>query len=318
MSRAQVHPVCVISGNERFLTRRFRDGYLEAMQEQGWMVDFADASEPGAVSVSMNGGMFMAEAKTLVLVTNPHKGNLELYSEHAKEKDFDTVLTLYYEGKPKGNTKWGKWVKAAKAHVEFNRPKDWDLPAYAVKFVQEEILEFGKRFEHPSLPGAIVEKVGTDLGVLHYELAKMAMLADGDVVSIKNVKEALAALAEASIQPVIKALSTRNKKKLAKTLDRMKTTSRSDPTMRTARILGGKAMQWFQAAALAELPAAVAAEELGLNAWHFQKNILPAALRWGQQDLVKLIKALAASERAVQDGHVSPWVGLVARLMEVC
>jgi DNA polymerase III delta subunit len=319
MSRAEVFPVCIISGNEPFLRRRFRDGYIEAMGEQGWSLDWADADVPGQLAESLGAGMFMDETKTLVVVLNPHKGDLALYETHSKEKDPDTILALYFEGKPKGNTKWGKFVKAhSKTHRGFERPKDWDLPAYATQFVAEEVLEFGKRFGHPSLPGAIVEKVGTDLGVLHFELSKMVMLADSDVITVSNVKGAVAALSEVSIQPVINALARRDKKKLIKALERLKSTSRTDPTMGICRIVGGRAMQWFQAANLSALPPGAAAEELGINPWHFKNNILPVARKWGQPDLIRLIKALALSERAILGGHVSPWIGLFTRLLVVC
>jgi len=319
MSRAQVLPVCIISGNEPFLRRRFLEGYLGAMQEQGYSVEYADAGVPGQVGQAMDGGMFMNESQTLVVVSNPDKGDLDMYTAHSKEKKPETVLVLYYEGKPKGNTKWGKFTKGLnKAHRSFERPKDWDLPAYATKFVAEEVQEFGKRFENPSLPGAIVERVGSDLGTLHYELLKMAVLAEGDVITVGHVKGALAELSEASFDPVANALAARNRKKLVRALSRIKSTSRTDPTMGLCRILGGRAMQWFQAANLSELPPAAAAEELGINPWHFKTNILPVAKHWGQRDLIKLIKALAVSERAVLSGHISPWVGLTARLLEVC
>lgn len=319
MARAQVLPVCIISGDELFLVRRFRDGYIGAMLEQGWSVEYADAGTPGEVSAAMGGGLFVEDMKTLVVVMNPHQGDLALYDTHIKAKNPDTVLALYYEGKPHGNTKWGKFVKAhPKIHRAYDRPKDWDLPEYARAFLLEEAQDQGLQFEHPGLPAAIVERAGTDLGVLHFEIRKMAALAESGTITVEVVKGALAELTTASVLPVIDALSVRNRRKLAKALGRIEATHRSDATMAVCRIVGARAVQWLQAANLAELPAAAAAEELGLNPWHYKNNILPVARKWGQNRLIKLIKTLARCERSVLSGEVSPWSFLCARLLRAC
>ena len=82
--------------------------------------------------------------------------------------------------------------------------------------------------------------------------------------------------------------------------------------------MGAEALKWLQAASLDSMPPKAAASELGINAWYFEKKVLPVALHWGTPRLVQLIRVLAASERGLLSGHVSPWDGLCVRLLSTC
>jgi hypothetical protein len=149
----------------------------------------------------------------------------------------------------------------------------------------------------------------------------MSLLADarGTAVLDKDVvKGAMASIEEASVGPIIEALAVRSRKRLSRALVRVRKTSRYDPTMRVCRFLGSSVLRWLQAAHLDALPPKAAASELGLNPWYFENKILPPARRWGKAGTIQLASDLAASERAVLNGAVNPWVVLTTRLLAAC
>lgn len=101
-------------------------------------------------------------------------------------------------------------------------------------------------------------------------------------------------------------------------MERLRQTAGSDATMRVARFLGTEVLKWMQAAHLEALPPKAAATELGLHPWYFQDKILPPAKRWGKEGTVRLVADLAATERAVLNGAVNPWMVLTSRLVSAC
>jgi DNA polymerase III delta subunit len=232
------------------------------------------------------------------------------------------TLLLHIDGEPDGRTKFGKAVKStwSAVHKNFPLPSDWQGPKVAAEFVQAESLRLGCQTP-AALAMALVDRSGTDLGVLAFEVEKIVMLAKlagVTVIEPKHVRGGMAPIAEASAVAVTEALSDRNTKKLVKALQALHKTSKEDPTMRVARLVGTAATRWLQALYLDSLPPKAAAEELGVNPWHFETNILPAAQRWGKAGTISLITDLAASERALLNGACDPWIALCSRLVAAC
>jgi DNA polymerase III delta subunit len=157
--------------------------------------------------------------------------------------------------------------------------------------------------------------------VLAFELQKMAMLAairGKKAITKDEIRDARAELVAASVGPVLDAIRTRHRPTLIKTLTRLRQQSKHDPTMLVTRVLTAEASKWLQAASLDSLPPKAAAASLGINAWYFEQKILPTAKSWGRDRLIRLLQALALSERGVLDGHLDPWIGLCCRLLACC
>ena len=190
----------------------------------------------------------------------------------------------------------------------------------AAGFLIEEAKLHGMSIS-PALAHALVSRVGADLGMLTFEVEKMALLAAAAGVTeigTDQIKGGMAPIAEASVAPIAEALATRNVKELSKALARVRKTTAADPTIRISRFLGSSVQRWVQAVHLENLPPAAAAAELKMNPWYFQNKILPAARRWGKEGTVRLATDLAASERALLNGAISPWTVLTARLLAAC
>ena len=317
--------VLIVTGDDGFNRRRLIKEIIADSVGRGWRTDRVDASVPAQLDAALgSGGMFLQEAvKTLIVVDNPHKVDPDVYKEHAGDKDADAVLLLHYEGTPKGNTKFGKFVATQKANLrECKAPQVWDAPGIAATFCVDEAKGYGLTLSQ-TLAEAIVERAGMDLGVLSYEILKLAMIADADgatTITIEGVQQSLAVLLEAQMQPVINALSDRNPKRLCLALDRLHRTTKGDVTVPLCRVVGGTALRWFSAADLRDQGKSPdeAALLLGMKPWYYLNKFLPQVNRWPRRDVLGLIRALAHSERSVLSGAVNPWVGLVGRLLSVC
>ena len=316
-------PVLVVSGGQHLLRQRFLREVIETQRGEGWAILMVDGSDRVAVRDAMQGGDLFGGQRTLAVVSNPSKVDLDLLKGHQESAEYDVTLLLHIEGLPDGRTKFGKFVKKdlAGVHKFFPKPSsEWKAREAAVEFVSSEAASYGKTMRTP-LIHALVDRVGVDLGVLAFEVSKMAMLADSrstDAIDLPEVKGGMAAIAEASVFPILSALGSRDRKKLSRALGRTRKTSKADPTMRICRFLGSSVIKWMQASYLDALPPKEAASELGINPWHFENNILPPAKRWGKAGTVRLIGDLAAAERAVLNGARNPWLVLVSRLLSAC
>ena len=313
-------PLVVVSGGEVLLRRRFVQNMVSVQRAEGWSIENVDGSDPSAVRDVLAPGLFVP-GKVLAVVHTPEKIDLDLVGQHQASKDYTTTLLLHLDGEPDGRTKFGKFLKGlGDVHKTFTKPTEWKAPEVAVEFVLAEALSYRKTMR-PSLAEALVERVGSDLGMLAFELQKMALLADArglEAIDKAEVRGGMAPIAEASVGPIADALALRNRKRLSKALSKVHETTKTDPTMRISRFLGAIVLKWMQAAHLDALPPKAAAQELGLHPWYFETKILPPARRWGKARTVQLVADLAAAERAVFNGAINPWVVLTSRLLSSC
>lgn len=314
-------PLLVVSGDQDLLRRRFVAEVVATQRAAGWEILELDGAVPGAVREALDGDMFTPRT-TLAVVLNPEKVDLDLLVRHQQATDYLTTLLLHIEGEPDGRTKFGKAVKTlwAAVHKGFPVPPDWKAPAVAADFIQAEVKRHGLTLQ-AALATALVDRCGTDLGTLAFEVEKigiLAQLAGVQEIDAKHVRGGMAPIAAASVFPIVDALAVKNSKKLSKALNALRKTSKDDPTMRVSRLLATNVTRWLQATYLDALPPKAAAEELGVHPWVFETKVLPAAKRWGKQGAIQLVADLAASERAVLSGAVDPWTVLTTRLLWAC
>lgn len=310
----------LVSGSQDLLRNRLVAKMIQEAEGEGFTIDYVDASHPGALEGAFQGSPFVG-GRTFVVVTNPHKGDLDVYDAQLKAKNPSVVALLDHEGDPKGNTKFGKWSKTLKDHANFSEPTEWAALEVAADFLIMEAEKIHKKKLSRAHANAIVRLSGTNLGVLVFEVQKMAILAtvDGsESIEVEHVRGGLADLVAASADPLLEALRARNKVNLIKAMNRMYERSPSDPTMYVCRLIGAEAIKWLSAVSFIALPPKVAAEHLGLNPWYYENKILPVARYWGRPNTIRLIKAVAASERGLLRGNISPWNGLLCNLLQAC
>jgi DNA polymerase III delta subunit len=315
--QSQEVPLLVVSGGQVLLRKRFIQTVLDSKRAEGWSIEKVDGSDAVAVRDALNGNSLFA-TRTLAEVHHPEKIPLELLEKHRKDQQPVTTLLLHIEGNLDKRTKFGKFVKQLSAfHKAFPLPKEWKAPEVAVEFLLEEAERHGKTIR-PALARALVGFVGYDLGMLSFEVDKMACLADAkgsSIIDAEEIRGAMAPIGAASVSPLLNALSARNRKQLLRSMDRVRRTSKDDPTMRVCGLLSYHVLNWMKAAYLEALPPAAAAEELGLNKWLFETKILPPAKLWGQSGTVILARGIARAQRAVLSGAVNPWLWLKVQLV---
>lgn len=335
-----MEPLLIVYGWD-FFCRRIVQQIAETKRGEGWRVTSVAGSDhetlQGLTSMS---DLLVSAPHVLAIVTDPEDAPLPLLEAHAEERDPVTVLLLHIDGEPDGRRKFGQWVKKQPKTraLFFGTPKPWDLPKEAARFAVAEAA--GTPFDSPdcgikgfktrphgkkldmALANALVERAGSDFGVVAFEIEKAVTLANiqgSDTITPEILKATMASLLPVNIGPLIDALAARKKAALAKALARVRQThKKEDPTMHVCRFLGESVVKWMQAAYLDALPVNEAAREVGINPWRYENIILPAARRWGREGTVRLVSDLAASERAVLNGAVSPWNVLSARLLAAC
>jgi len=314
-------PVVAVTGNHAYLRDRYLREFLAFNEKSGRLTERVDGKAPGAVSTSLSGG-FLFSAPTQVVVTNLQERDFPLVLEHQDSGSTSTILILFYPGKPRGNTKFGKFLKKIGAHQTFEQPDRWKAPEEAASFVVKEAHVQGFKID-PALASAIVSKVGVDFGMLAFEVFKSGVLAQArgsDKILPEHVKQTMATIGEATFDGLFKAMETAHPKRLARALSQIRAKSRQDMTMGVCRSVGPLAVKWLCSASMKEagMSDTVAASTMGLNPWYYRNKIVPVAQVWGKSRLEQLVAAFASSERAVLSGQLDPWAGLTCRLLRVC
>lgn len=313
--------VVAISGAEAFLrTRALRTVLADQTDKHGTVYE-VDASVPGGITTAFSYAALSGEP-ILAVVHNPDK-DLPSIEQHLQTGDTFVTLLLYYEGEPKENSKFGKFlVSLGPDNHRFSvSAKIWEQEDAAESFCIAEARTHKLKMSSV-LARSLVEHVGVDMGMLSFEILKAAMLAkaDGSKEITKPVLRAcLATVSEGGIQQVVDALAARNAQKLSKALNRVFSTHK-DPLILLCRTIENKAYSWLPFVKAREdgLTPKEAAEALGINPWFYTNKLFPQTTRWGTPDILRLMQAMATSERSLLRGSVNPEAGLIARLLSFC
>lgn len=315
-----------ISGSQGLLQRRAVQEAIGHQKKAGWRIDYVDGSNKSDLRAALSqGGLMFEENQILVVVSKPEKADLDILQEQLDDGEEGIVLLLDYQDDPKGNTKFGKWLKKLPPKLHRNFPaapdsKPWEAEAQAVEFCVVEAKRLGKKLSE-AMSRAIVKRCGSDFGVLSFELMKMCILADLDGVrelGSPQIKPVMAPMMEASLMPIMEALSIKQPVGVARALDRVKKTHKGDPTMAVCGMVGRTALRWLGAIELRDRDPNEAADMLRENPWFYRNKLLPQVQGWKREEVIRLLKVIGESQRAVLSGHVAPWTGLTARLLALC
>lgn len=324
-SPVKMPSVFAVTGGQEFLRRRFLQGVIKSEVASGWKLDKADAAVPSELqdALDQSGSIFdYDDHKTLIVVSNPNKADLDLLKEHAKVPGQDTVLLLDSPGEPDGRTKYGQFIKTLgkAAHSNFPKPAMWDEVDVAVQFCIAEAKNPGGKTLEPNLAGQLVRKIGTDLGFLSFEIQKMVMLANEDkstVLTAEHIKGGMAPMAGAILTPLMDALTVRSKPAIFRSLAQIRKASKDDPTIRIIAFMWSTVSKWLAISDLVEQGVGVddGAARLKLNPWYYRNKLIPQVQYWPRSDVISLVKVLAGAERALLNGGINPWTVLTVGLL---
>jgi len=315
--------VLAFSGSDHLRRKRLVRKTVRAFEEKGWSSSRVDATAPGRFRAVMSGSVFRA-GKLVVVIDNPNKVDVKLWQPYVDHPDSSLVLVLNYVGKVRGNTKFGKFLKALPKGRwrEHNMPTSpWKVEEAAEAFCVQEAKNHGLTLD-PKLAKSIVLYSGTNLELLALEVLKVATLTShfGEVrISPSHIGGGLSGIGGSHFGALVDGLSARHGRKVAQSLARIRAGSKSDPTIQVARFLWATVSKWLSVANLLAQGtlAEDVASELDLNGWYCQSKLMPPAKRWGQQDLIALLSALSEGERGVLRGAADPWIYLSCRVLKV-
>jgi len=316
--------VILVSGNETFLRTRCVNTIRRSAVRQGAVIRYADGAEPETVYSVLSGPLsFTSDVpRTLLVVKSTGKVPVDALVDHHKDHDVDVTVLVHHLGKSKAKSAFGKLAKALPkdAHQTFAKPSPFKEEELAIEFcVQEARLGYAKRLD-PKFARALVVRVGTELGFLSFEVQKAAMLAGlrgYDEIKPEHLGQTMARISEASVWPFLDALGKKSVKPMMQALARVQETSSGDATMKVVGIIRSTVLQWLQVANMhaQHVPPNQAASQLGINPWKYTNILLPAAMRWGENDLMNLVDVLASAESSVRRGSIAPWEFFESRLL---
>ena len=307
-------PVLVVAGTDEFQRRRLVRKITSTRAREGWSVIPVDAGVSGDVEESL-GATSLFGANTLLVVSRAEKLSPALLKSQLDDPDPSVVLLLVSDSDKLASP----LDSVPKALVKtFSLPAFYKMEEHATAFCVEEAKSRGKVLD-PSLASALVRKVGTDFGILAFEIQKVTLYAgDAEKILPEHLRATVAALVETDGSAIAEALSVQNSRTLLLEMDRFRKAKGSDPTIELCgRVLSPTVIRWLQAAHLhaSGLSPSAAAGSVGANPWFWEKKVLPAALRWRVLGCARLLQVIASAQEATFRGSVSPWNLLEAGLI---
>lgn len=316
--------VVVLSGDEDFLRVRELREAVAVSDETGRSVEYVEGVNRDEISrVLSSTGVFFQE-DVLLVVERPEPVDPGLLIRHHESESSSVCVVLHQEGKIKPGTGLAEVADALPPRLvaKFDKPKPWEVVDRAVDFCVEQARRREVKLPEP-LARAIVQNVGADLGMLTFEVEKIARYLGSEGIAEAtpgHVKKVLGAFSQLGPKPVVEALERRDSKQTGNALANMRRThagNLSGATLRACAFVSRAAIGWLHVAAL--LGEGADAEEIAsrVSAHPFvvRRNLLPVARRWGEGRLVSLLKSIARVERSVRSGHVHPWVELECALL---
>ena len=317
-------PLMVVCGSSHFQCRRAFTATLKQAKQMGYVVQQAELA---TLSDSLSGLMVMfgGADKLLFWVKASGKIDADLIAAQAKADDNAPRLLLWHEGEPDARTSFAKNLdKLPKGTVKhFTAPSDFKAEGEAALFLVGEMKAYGYTLS-ADLATAMVERTGTDFGVLAFEALKLNALLKAnaaEVITPQLVGQALASLGDATSLQFIDALRTRNPKAVARILSRIR---RMAPNGSGAvKELVGRTlttmMLVLQAADFHERgkDSKEAAVIVGQNPWYYDNKILPFAKSWGRQRLSELVRHFCVCDRSVLFGVVDPWIAFEVGVLRI-
>jgi DNA polymerase III delta subunit len=317
MTKKRLPPVLLVSGNQGLLRDRRLREIIYGCEKSGWAVEELDSFDE--IHNYLSGFASLFSGKRVALWKSKEKFDATMVKEFAKDPSPNLSLLFCYPGTPTAKSDFGKLVKAfPKTHSIFTKPSDFKLEEAAIEFCVAEFKLHGMVISG-NLAAALVRKVGSDFGIVSFEVLKATELARAQGVTEivpEILKGSMAVLAEASIWPLLEALENRNGRATANVLERLGETGRRN-TMKVLGTLRATLLTCAQAAELHErgVSPKEAAEIVGSHIYRYQKTILPLARNWGRNRLFVLLEKLAKAERAVLSGGIDPWNTLVSGIL---
>jgi DNA polymerase III delta subunit len=252
------------------------------------------------VSEALEVGLFDVGNKLLVL---EKPASLSALSEVLTQTHM-SVLYLCGEVVPKA-------LMGVKKKDSFAKPKGVaKQEKWCAEYVQKLVKDRGKEVSLP-ICKSIVQRVGSDLGVLRYEAMKLAYVSEGAELTPKEVMSVLAPLSELSGVMLVDAVFSKNPTTFLKVCDRYEKNKKDDPTIGICTgllfrniydLLSVRLCLDIGVTSVQEI-----ADEVGKERWLVEGVLLPRARTYSTKNLREILGHLYVCENLALSGVVSPF-----------
>lgn len=208
--------------------------------------------------------------------------------------------------------------------LKLDEPKyDNEKRKWAVDFVLDFVKSEGYELK-ANLADAIVKRVGTDLGVLRWELKKyMACVPHKQgtkEITAPIVKGCISELSEIHGAELVDSVASGNMVEFLKLCQKIENTTSTDQTMAVCNgLLLYNLVQWIDIGLRLEAkhtPQRIA-EDTGKNPWFVENMLIPKVKALGVLRIRKLLRHLYECEDAVRMGAREPWVKFKVGVVKV-
>jgi hypothetical protein len=334
-------PVTVIGGTEPFLRRRELQRALLAASTWGRRVE--TLTEFSQLDGIFSSSMLFADPFLVILSMKAPKAAaakeegegdkvakdkvdieevVRFIQTHLAEDDNQISVVFFYEGAcPEAIS------KAVPPRYRFlsDAPAPYKAAKESAEFIAKEVSRSGKSISEP-LALALVNKVGTDLGVLYFEVVKvlayMNARGEGPEVTADQLRATLVQTGEVTLGSIVEAVGEASVPKLLRALEaaRLNTGKADETMMKTLAWLGKQVVTWLHVAALDAQGSSPeeGIQRTGLKPHVYSNLALPVARRWKVSRLMLLLNRLAKIQVAIRSGHIDPWTELECALVASC
>ncbi len=312
-------PVLAVAGTDDHRRRLFvKDMVRKWTAGGGYVLDHTGDDREALEGVIGSVGVLLT-TPTLVLVSEPEKLPAGLLDDHRKSPAPELSFVLLYETEKPTDPVWSSLPKEVTR--TFTAPPSYKLDDHAADYAVTRARALGYHLSAP-LSRALVRRAGNDLGVVHYEVEKVTLLARARSAPVELtadlLKATLAPLTELDGQLIVEAIGVGDRAATSAELDRYYQSKKGDPTVELCgRTLSPTFVRWLTAAHLdsAGMSPTVAAGRVGTHPWYWEHKVLPGARRWRVGGIAALLKVVARAQTATFQGAVSPWNLLVSGLL---
>jgi DNA polymerase III delta subunit len=315
--------VYFVEGGDTWLRNAFVRGFLKEKEAEGWRVEscVGGVTSDESIRTTLMGGIFFTE-KTLLWVKKPDKVDPTMIRDQiGRHANPNVMVLLEQEGKLRKAT--GLFTEvvsklASDYKREFKSPEWYKAEEHAVKVATNIAKSLNIKISS-KLVKALVKAVGTDLGILNFELRKVAMISKDQEVTAEDLKQVIAPLAEVSGNIICEALATKNKKVLLRAVEKYLKTNKADTYTLISQYLQPTLLKWLQVADLLErgLTTKQIASDTGINEYYLKNSLCAPARAWGREGCLRLVCVLSRTQEATMRSVRSPFFVLLGGILEV-
>jgi len=311
-------PVYFCSGEEVFFLDRIQEGVVSRVppDQRDFNLDILygqDTNTDRILSVCRSFPM-MAEKRVVIIrdffglakkreISDDQPNNMDDLIPYFEQPNPNTLLVMFDEKKPSGNTRLGKAIKKNKSvgYFEFNAVPEYRLPEWIIEWTQ---VTHKKQFD-PAAAQYLAQFVGDNLLQLTSEIDKLCTFKkEGEQITQDDIRELVGISKEYSIFELKDAIVQKNKKKALFIADKILQMSDSitGEVIRTVSFFYSMYSNIWQILRLKErgLTPDQIQKKVGISNKFYFNNLMKDARAYKSNEMPRIFEALLDADKAIK------------------